>query len=116
MKRVNQPIKSEDVDLWKVLAMKLAKRVCPFIRFKGSDNLPVEETYLAGIFEEEIKKFAEDRIVRVYQKVKIDENEKAYCEVCGKELNPDDPEYHRPTRDDDQKRYFERTCKECYDR
>lgn len=60
------------VDIWRDLAEKLAKRICPFIELKG--DIPVEEGYLAGVLEEEIKKFADERIARVCFMVSKDED------------------------------------------
>lgn len=50
------------VDIWKDLAEKLAKRICPFIEFKDS-RLPIEEGYMVKILEKTIKEFADERIV-----------------------------------------------------
>ena len=60
------------VDIWKDLAKKLAKRVCPFIEFKSGTK--VEEEFMADLLEEEIKKFAEEYIARIYFMVEKDED------------------------------------------
>lgn len=61
------------VDIWKDLAERLAKRICPFIEFEGGGT-PVEEGYLADVLEEEIKKFADERIARICFMVGEDED------------------------------------------
>lgn len=60
-------------DIWKDLAEKLAKRICPFIEFKGGGT-PVEEKFLADLLEKEIKEFADKRIARICFMVGEDED------------------------------------------
>ena len=60
------------VDIWKDLAKKLAKRICPLIELKSDGK--VEEEFMANLLEEEIKKFAEERIARICFMVGEDED------------------------------------------
>jgi len=57
-----------NTDIWNRLAKKLAKRISPYIEFKGGNA--VDEEFLTELFEKEIKNFAEEYIVRVFFTVK----------------------------------------------
>ena len=46
------------------LANRIAKRICPFIEFKSGGE--VEEKFMSNIVNEEIEKFENERIVRIY--------------------------------------------------
>ena len=61
-----------DLNLWKDLAKKLAERICPFVEFKSGGKIEVK--FLAELIEKEIEKFADERIVMIYQKVELNED------------------------------------------
>jgi hypothetical protein len=69
MSEINQPIKSEDVDLWKALAEQIAESLFKSGLIPQHNSL---KKIIGEKVEKVIKEFAEDRIIRVYQKVSLE--------------------------------------------